>query len=56
MFYRISDELVDDIISGITDEVGDVIGNYVETLYATEFDVKTDDASLKEKARKALFT
>eukprot|EP00057_Strongylocentrotus_purpuratus_P003524 XP_003726831.1 PREDICTED: uncharacterized protein KIAA0753 isoform X2 [Strongylocentrotus purpuratus] len=53
---KISDELVDDIISGITDEVGDVIGNYVETLYSTEFDVKTDDASLKEKARKALFT
>ncbi|XP_054749106.2 protein moonraker-like [Lytechinus pictus] len=53
---KIADDVVEDIILDITNEVSDVIGNYVETIYATEFEMKTDDVSMKEKARKALFT
>ncbi|XP_041456269.1 protein moonraker-like [Lytechinus variegatus] len=53
---KIADDLVEDIILDITNEVSDVIGNYVETIYATEFEMKTEDVSMKEKARKALFT
>ena len=41
IFCSISDDLVDDMLTGITEEVSEVVGHYVETLYASEFDVKT---------------
>ncbi|XP_072163588.1 uncharacterized protein [Diadema setosum] len=48
LIEELSDEIVDDIIAGVTEEVGDVVGHYVDNLYAAEFDISAEKTTASQ--------
>ncbi|XP_071486041.1 uncharacterized protein [Diadema antillarum] len=48
LIEELSDEILDDIIAGVTEEVSDVVGHYVDNLYAAEFDISAEKTTASQ--------